>query len=267
MREPVGDLRRGRAPSMVRPMATTPLALLALSFVLGLRHALEVDHLAAVATIAARRGPGRGGMWSASAVGALWGLGHTTALLVVAVGVLAFQVPIPPALASALELGVAFMLIGLGARLLWSMWAGAVVHTHVHAHGAVVHAHPHVHPAEGAYGRVPHADAGAHHRLRVWRRPMLVGLAHGTAGSAALMLLVAATIPSRSLALAYVAAFGIGSLGGMVVMSAIVGLPLALAAERSARIADALRASAALASVGVGLALAWRIAVDHGLFA
>jgi hypothetical protein len=238
-------------------MAPSPLALLTLSFVLGLRHALEVDHLAAVVAIASARR----GIWSSSIVGALWGLGHTAALLLVAGAVIAFGVHIPPRVASLLELAVALMLIGLGVHLLWSLAVGGVVHWHVHAHGSRVHAHPHIHP----HGSAPHT-ADPHHVVHEWRRPMIVGLLHGAAGSAALMVVVLASVPSPALVLLYVAVFGIGSIAGMVSMSALVGMPFAFAAERFVRITAALRAGAALASVAVGLGLAWQIGVERGLW-
>jgi high-affinity nickel-transport protein len=96
-------------------------------------------------------------------------------------------------------------------------------------------------------------------------RPLLVGVVHGLAGSAALMLAVLAAIPSPSLAVAYLGVFGLGSIGGMVAMSALLGLPLALAGERSPRTAVAIRGAAGAGSIAVGLGLAWRIGVESGL--
>jgi high-affinity nickel permease len=226
----------------------TPLSLLGLSFVLGLRHALDVDHLAAVSTIVSQKR----GRWSSSVAGALWGIGHTLALFAMALVVLAFGRGLSPATASALELVVAVMLIFLGGRLLWTLHAGGTLHHHAHAHGSLVHVHPHLH----APGR--HEGAG-HHPVRAWRRPLIVGVVHGLAGSAGLMVVVLATIPSTALALAYVAVFGLGSIAGMVTMSSLLGVPLALATERFARASLVLRTCMAVASVGVGLALAWEI--------
>ncbi|TMB01065.1 MAG: hypothetical protein E6J70_08960, partial [Deltaproteobacteria bacterium] len=95
-------------------MPTTPLALLGFGFLLGVRHALDVDHLAAVSTIVSERRS----LWSSSLVGALWGLGHTAALLAASVAVIALHTEIPPRLAHGLELCVALMLVGLGLNLL-----------------------------------------------------------------------------------------------------------------------------------------------------
>jgi high-affinity nickel permease len=248
-------------------MPTTPLALLGLSFVLGLRHALDVDHLAAVSTIVSQRRSLR----SASLVGALWGLGHTAALIVMALVVIALRTEIPPRVASALELGVAAMLVGLGVSFLWTLVSGGQLHHHAHAHGGHVHVHPHVHaPARAGGTNGPHVRrqleaADGHHHAWAWRRPVAVGLVHGLAGSAGLMVAVLAVIPSPALALGYVAVFGAGSIAGMVAMSALLGVPLALAAEHFGRAEAVLRACAALGSVTVGLALAWQIGVETGV--
>ena len=229
-------------------MPATPLALLGFGFVLGLRHALDVDHLAAVSTIVGQRRS----LWSSSLVGALWGLGHTAALLAAAVAVIGLHAEIPPRLASALELGVAVMLVVLGLNLLRTVWTGGTLHHHVHSHGDRAHVHPHLHDSDPTTG-------DGHHHLRTGRRPFLVGLVHGLAGSGALMLAVLATIPSPALALAYVGIFGAGSIAGMMAMSTLFGLPLVLVGGRFASAELALRLGAALGSLAVGLRLAWEL--------
>ncbi len=230
---------------------TTPLAILGLGFVLGLRHALDVDHLAAVSTIVSQ---GRG-LWRSSLVGAVWGLGHTAALLAVAVVVVGLHAEIPASLGHALELGVAAMLVVLGVQLLWSLARGARLHLHPHEHEGVRHIHPHL-----------HAGADDHdHATR--RRPFLIGCMHGLAGSAGLMLAVAATIPDPTLALVYVATFGVGSVGGMMVMSTLLGVPLALASERFRLDDAAMRVLPGTARVEVGIQLAIEIGRDAGLLA
>jgi high-affinity nickel permease len=235
----------------------TPLAILGLGFVLGLRHALDVDHLAAVSTLVSQRR----GVLRSSLIGVVWGMGHTAALLAAGVAVIALHAEIPEWLGRALELGVAVMLIGLGLNLLWRLGRGGTVHLHAHDHGAHQHVHAHVH-APGRESFTEH-----HHAVRSVRRPFLVGLVHGLAGSAALMLAVLATIPSPTLAIAYIVVFGVGSIGGMMLMSTLLGLPLAIAAERFARAEVALRVVAGLASVAVGLVLAWEIGQQAGLLA
>ncbi len=228
-------------------MPSSALAVLGFGFVLGLRHALDVDHLAAVWTIVSQRRSVR----SSSLVGAVWGLGHTASLVAVSLVVIGLRTEVPPRLGALLELVVAAMLVGLGANLLWTLRRGARLHLHDHEHDGRRHVHLHVHA--GA------EDPAHHHGVRAARRPFLVGLVHGLAGSAGLMLAVLATIPSRSLALAYVAVFGAGSVGGMLAMSALLGVPLVLAAERFARAERALRTCAAVGSIVVGLLLGWEL--------
>ena len=234
-------------------MPTTPAALLAFGFVLGIRHALDVDHLAAISTILSERRS----LWRSSLVGAVWGLGHTAALLVVAIVMIGLHARIPPRVAMTLELGVAAMLVGLGLNLLWTLWRGGRVHHHAHAHGGRLHVHPHVHVPAGR------SAERSHHHVR---RPFLVGLVHGLAGSAGLMLVVTASIPQPALALAYVALFGLGSIGGMATMSVLLGAPLVLVGERFARAEGTIRACAGIGSVVVGVLLAWELGVQAGAF-
>jgi hypothetical protein len=238
-------------------VTSSPLALLGLGFVLGLRHALDVDHLAAVSALVSQRG----GLGRSSLIGAMWGLGHTAALLAAGIAVIALRVEIAPPAARGLELAVAAMLVGLGLNLLRTLWRGDTIHVHAHAHGGHRHLHVHRHAA----GERP--ACAHHHAVRAARRPFLVGVVHGLAGSAALMLGVLATIPSPAVAVAYVLVFGAGSIGGMMLMSILLGLPLALALDRFARAELALRATAGVGSVAAGLALGWEIGVASGFVA
>lgn len=242
-----------------------PLALLALGFGLGLRHALDVDHLAAVTAMVSReRSVGR-----SSAIGALWGIGHGTALLAVSLAVIGLRAEIPPSLARGLELGVAAMLVGIGSKLLWSLARGAHLHHHAHRHGSWVHSHPHLH-TEHAHAPSEAEPAAGHHQLgrRAGasgpsaggrRQPLLIGMMHGLAGSAGLMLVVLAAVPSPGLAFVYVLTFAIGSILGMMLMSALVGLPFRLLGERFDRGVRVLEGTAAAASIAVGIALAMSV--------
>jgi len=231
--------------------------LLAFSFAMGLRHALEPDHLAAVSTIVSDRKS----FWSSSLVGGMWGVGHTLALLIAGIAVVAFHFEISERLANVLELGVGLMLLGLGAQTLWKVFRGGTVHTHVHAHGGVIHVHPHVHdPKEAASHRI----APTHHGLKLNPKPLFVGLVHGLAGSGALMLLILATIPSPGVAIAYILIFGLGSIGGMMLMSMLIGLPFHFTAGRSVALDKWLRMAAGLFSVSLGLI--WIITLVPELF-
>jgi high-affinity nickel-transport protein len=238
------------------PLAASPgllslLSLLGLGLVFGLTHALEADHVAAVSIIASERRS----LWGASLIGALWGLGHTAALLAAGVAVILLHVPIDDRLASGLELGVALMLIGLGANALRALWRGERWHVHAHRHHDREHRH--------AHAAAPAGDPRSHHRIGL--RPLLVGMVHGLAGSAALMLLILSTIPSPAAGFAYIAAFGVGSIGGMLAVSALVSLPLRLTARRFAGAHLAVRTAAALFSLILGTAMAYQLGGEDGL--
>lgn len=225
-------------------------AALALGFVLGLRHALEPDHLAAVSTIVSEHKS----VARSSLIGTFWGLGHTASLLAISVVILLLRASIPEHVTTWLEFPVALMLIGLGTNTLWRVLRdrGWEVHTHVHSHeDGPAHTHIHVH------ARDEHAHR--HRLFRIGRKPFLVGMVHGVAGSAALTLAVLATIPSFALGLLYIAVFGIGSIGGMLLMSAMIGLPFAVTARRFSALNGGIRLFAGLFSIVFGLILAWNL--------
>jgi high-affinity nickel-transport protein len=196
------------------------LAILGLGFVLGVRHALDADHVAAVSTLVTRTRSVR----ASSLAGAVWGLGHTLALIVMALLVVFLEIHLPARVAVLLELAVAAMLVALGVDLL----------------------------------RRRRSDAPAP-SFRA-RRPFLIGMLHGLAGSASLTLALLAAIPERWLALGYVAAFGLGSIGGMAAMTAVLCVPLG-------RLPRALGTGTALASITIGALLAWDVGRSAGWIA
>lgn len=169
-------------------------------------------------------------------------------------------------LASALEFGVALMLIALGINALRKLMRGGTLHLHQHQHFGLAHLHPHLHnvtPGNSASGI---ARADTHHGLRIGARPLFVGIVHGLAGSAALMLLVLSTIKSQIVGMAYIAVFGIGSIGGMMLMSALVGLPIHLTANRFASATRVLQGLAGAFSLCFGLYMTYEIGYVGGLF-
>jgi hypothetical protein len=203
------------------------LSLLLLGLLLGMRHALEADHLAAVATLATRSK----GMRQTVIQGAVWGLGHTITLLVVGGACLLLRAAISPRLAAALEGAVGLMLLVLGADVLLRLRRQRI-HLHVHRHDdGTVHFHAHSHAGDnGDAGEGAH-EPGRHHHHHEHAggfplRALLVGLMHGLAGSAAMLLLALTTISSAWLGLAYIAVFGIGSIAGMAVLAAVIAVPL-----------------------------------------
>jgi hypothetical protein len=200
-------------------------SLLTLGFLLGMRHATDPDHVVAVATIVS----GRTGVLRASAIGALWGIGHTTTLLLVGGAILLFELAIPPRLGLALEFLVAVMLVILGVRSLL---------THEHGHAA-------------------RQDA---------TRPLTVGFVHGLAGSAFVAMLVLTRIHQPVVGLLYLLVFGVGTIAGMAAVTASIAVPSAFVLARIGHGARHLRFAAGLVSVAFGLFLAHRIGVVDGLF-
>jgi ABC-type nickel/cobalt efflux system permease component RcnA len=234
----------------------TPLyAAFGLGLILGVKHALDADHLIAVSTILSEH---RSVKW-ASLVGAFWGLGHTATLLLVGLAVIGLRLTIPPSVAMGLELLVALMLVVLGASIVWRAFRPERLHLHVHSHSPKTHAHFHVHESE-------EQDHCHSHPFASMRRPFLVGMVHGLAGSAALMLLVLTTISSPLAGLAYILIFGVGSVGGMLGLSAMISIPFILTARRFAVLNRALRLFAGAASVVFGVFLGWEISSSGGLF-
>ena len=230
--------------------------ILSLGFFLGLKHAAESDHLAAVATIVAERK----GLWSSTIVGAVWGLGHTISLVVAGVFVLLLDFQISERTERALELCVGVMLVLLGLNFLKKLIRGGALHFHAHEHGERAHTHPHVHE----FGESD--EPCAHHGFSFSRRALVIGMVHGLAGSAALMLLILKTIESKTVGLFYIVVFGVGSIGGMMLMSFLVGLPFQIAALRSGRFNLILQSGAALVGVVIGLLIIYEKGITENLF-
>lgn len=222
------------------------IPVLLLGFLVGMQHALEVDHVAAVASLAARART----VGSVVRHGALWGLGHTLTLLGVGVLVVLLGSAVPEDLAALLEAGVGVMLVLLGLDLLRRLWRDRIhFHRHRHADG-VVHLHAHSHAGETA----PH-DPARHdheHPQRLPLRTLAVGMMHGLAGSAALLILALASVQSPLTALLYIAVFGLGSIVGMAALSAVIAVPLSYSARVLTWAHRGLQASIGLATVAVG---------------
>ena len=232
----------------------TLLTMLGLGLVLGLRHALEPDHVAAVSTIVSESKSVR----RSSLIGTFWGLGHTIALLLVGIFVIALKFQISPRLALWMEFIVALMLILLGSRALLKSLRDYKVHVHRHTHDGTEHIHVHLHrPGEHRHGH--------RHLIKVGARPFFIGLVHGMAGSGALTILVLATIPSALVGLVYVAVFGLGSMGGMFLMSAVISLPFVLTGNRFRVFSQALQIMVGLFSLSFGLFLVWQYGFRDGL--
>jgi ABC-type nickel/cobalt efflux system permease component RcnA len=238
------------------------LALLGLGLIFGLKHATEVDHVVAVSTIVSQN---RNLMRSAM-VGALWGAGHTFALLVTGAIVLLLRIAIPERISNWLEFCVALMILGLGASALWRVLRKRrEVHVHKHSHDGVAHVHIHFHEAKTGHdeGR---SSTHTHAVSSIGVKPLLVGTMHGLAGSGALTLLVLTQIKSAWLGLFYLAIFGLGSIVGMLLMSGLIGLPFALTSRNLTGMHHRLQTAAAGLSIAFGLWYAYHTGFASGLF-
>ncbi|MDQ3689925.1 MAG: high-affinity nickel-transport family protein [Chloroflexota bacterium] len=241
---------------------TQMLALAGFGFLLGMRHATDADHVIAVTTILNRSKR----FLDTTLIGALWGLGHTITVVIVGVLIIVFNVVIPPPVGLAMEFVVALMLIGLGIlnltgglrSLTERLTPPAPMHAHDHAHRGASHGHLHGHGEDR--GLV--ATFGRYQLIR----PVVVGLVHGLAGSAAVALLVLATIQDTGTAVAYLVIFCVGVAAGMTILTTIIGLPFMLAGARSAQINRWLTIASGILSLGFGLLLAYEIGFIGGLF-
>jgi ABC-type nickel/cobalt efflux system permease component RcnA len=228
------------------------VSILSGGLVIGIRHAFEADHLAAVSTIVSKRK----NTLNSLLIGGVWGLGHTASLMIAGMCVIFLNIQIER-YEKIFEFGVALMLIGLGANVLFKLVRGGRLHYHVHSHGSYTHIHPHIHENK------PEPDPNSHHGLRLSIRPLLIGIVHGLAGSAALMLLVLSRIQSTALAFGYIIIFGIGSIGGMMLMSLVFSLPARFSTNHFKRTHLAVQAAAGLFSLVVGLSLVYKLGFNE----
>lgn len=216
---------------------------LGLGFVLGLRHATDADHVAAVSTLVARQRS----MVQSCLLGTFWGVGHMAALLGAGVLSIAFKTAISPEVEQALERAVAVMLLLLGGHVLLRTFGGTIMHRHPHRLGGRTHACAHAHVHVG--------DSTAHDPWHVWRlgrRPFAVGVLHGLAGSAALTLAVLATIPAPVAAVLYIVVFGMGATAGMLLLSSVMALPMVMVAHRSESLGRTLSSLSGVVSMLLG---------------
>lgn len=253
-------------------MTTQLLALAGFGFLLGMRHATDADHVIAVTTILARSRR----FLDSTIIGAIWGLGHTITVLVVGTLIIAFNVVIPPPVGLAMEFAVAIMLIVLGIlnltgamrRITERLTPLAPLHGHEHAH---LHAHeagdePHPHGHAHLHGHGSDPGLLATFGWYQLARPLVVGLVHGLAGSAAVALLVLATIQDPGTALVYLVIFCAGVAAGMAILTTVIGLPFLVSRTRSERINRWLTVGSGALSLAFGIYLAYQIGIVDGLF-
>ena len=252
------------------------LALAGFGFLLGMRHATDADHVIAVTTILNRSQRFLHG----TVIGAIWGLGHTITVLVVGVAIIVFGIVIPPAVGLGMEFAVALMLIALGILSLTGGMRRIVErftppaplhghpHEHLHTHAAEPDAEAHAHDHAHLHGHGSDPGLVATFGWFQLGRPLLVGLVHGLAGSAAVAFLVLTDLAIRDsgLAVAYLLIFCAGVAAGMAILTTVIGLPFLVSRARSERINRVLTIASGILSLAFGLYLAYQIGFVDGLF-
>jgi len=221
------------------------ISLLFLGFLIGMRHALEADHVAAIATLATRTHSLPGALKH----GAAWGLGHTVTLFLFGSIVILMDTVLPEKLALILELAVGVMLVGLGLDVIRRLLRDRI-HFHAHKHDDGVH-HFHAHSHEHQAAHTPSQHQHEHSRgFPV--RALLIGFMHGMAGSAALILLTLETIKSPLLGLIYMALFGFGSMLGMAVLSVVIAIPLQRSPQGLTWLHNGIQAAVGIFTIALG---------------
>lgn len=255
------------------------LTVIGFGFLLGIRHATDPDHVIAVTTIVSRQQS----IKHAGLIGILWGFGHTITILIVGSAIILFNVVIPTRIGLVMELSVGLMLIVLGVLNMTGVmrWIterftpdpsrGEIIHSHVHEHGGHRHAHLHAHhPEVHIHMEQPPRSriARVMQRLGFYQllRPMMVGIVHGLAGSAAVALLVLTTIRNTHWAIAYLLVFGIGTIAGMMLITMAIGAPFAYSSKRFASVNHWLGVASGVVSLGFGLLIVFQIGFGNGLF-
>jgi len=237
------------------------IEILLVGFLLGMRHAFESDHVAAVASLVSRSPSIR----ESIRMGSLWGLGHTVTLFIFGSAVMLMDHLIPERMALMLEFAVGIMLVLLGIDVVRRFMRERVhFHAHRHSDGTLhVHAHGHAHSGEDTHTEIAHSELHhAHEHMHADHFPMralLVGMMHGMAGSAALIVLTLQSVQSISTGLIYICLFGMGSIGGMAALSTAIMLPLRHSATRHAGLHQYLQLGIGTATILLGLVMMFEI--------
>jgi sulfite exporter TauE/SafE len=227
-------------------------AVLLLGLILGIRHALDADHVVAVSTIVSKNK----NLLRSSLLGAVWGLGHTSTLFLVGLLVLIFKLTIPYRVALSMEFAVGIVLVILGLSVTKEFLLDKM-HLHPHKHGNKIHLHLHSHRHR--------PDHSHEHEVKPEHKTFLVGMLHGLAGSAALMLLVLTTVSSLYQGLLYILIFGLGSILGMTVISTAISLPFTYTVEKFEELNYKIRLTTGFISIALGMAIIFQIGFKEGL--
>lgn len=224
---------------------------LLLGFLIGMIHALEADHLAAIASFSVRKNSLRDTL----KLGYSWGVGHTVTLFLMVVPVYLFGGAISLLTEAGLELLVGVMLVYLGANIIYRLRRDRV-HLHVHSHADEIR-HIHVHSHKDDTTRDNSSSHDHSHRPRISGRAFGIGLVHGLAGSAALLVYAQGAILQPWVIIPYVLLFGAGSILGMTLISKAISIPIQFAVAHSNISFEGLKVAVSALTIALGLSLAW----------
>ena len=242
------------------------IGILILGFFLGMRHATDPDHVVAVMTIVTKQR----GVAKAGVIGVLWGMGHTLTIFLVGAAIILFKVAIPPRLGLSMEFAVGLMLILLGVlnltgvlgwlqrKFIPSLRAPEIVFDEVQAGQDTTGATP----LTGNWLERQLRELGLYNALR----PLVIGTVHGLAGSAAVAILVMATIADPWWAIAYLLLFGLGTVAGMAAMTTAMAFPIVYTGRKMFRWSQALTVGSGVLSVAFGMFISFQIGIGGGLF-
>lgn len=222
------------------------ITILSLGLVLGLKHAFDADHISALSTLVSQTKS----LKKSSLLGLYWGMGHTMTLLISGFVIIFFKLTITEQLSLSFEFIIGFILIVLGANVLYKI-KKEKMHLHIHEHDGRDHMHLH-----------SHKKALSHNHFH---SSFILGMIHGLAGSAALMLLVLATIPSLTQGLFYILIFGIGTTLGMFAVSSLMGVPL-LFVKRFPIIDNLVKIASGAMSIAIGTTMIYEIGMTRIFF-
>lgn len=235
-------------------------SILFFGLLIGMQHALEADHIAAVSSMVSREKSLRGMVQH----GAFWGIGHAVILMMFAGAVIGFGLAISDQLATRLELAVGVMLVGLGVHVIYRLIRERI-HFHAHRHSDdVLHVHVHAHSHAGESRRHEYSPHDHKHAKRLPIRTLLVGMMHGLAGSAALVVLATSTVHDPVTGIIYIALFGLGSILGMAFLSAVIAVPLGVSARFLTWANRGLQCGVGVLTIGLGVVVIVRSAQAAG---
>mgnify|MGYP001817249390 CR=1 FL=1 len=232
-------------------------SIIVLGFLIGMQHALEADHIAAVASLATRNRSVK----ETVRQGVSWGLGHALTLFLFGGLVVVMDTVVSERIAQGLELAVGFMLVLLGLDVLRRLIKDRI-HFHSHQHGETLHFHAHSHEPGMDHDSDPHQHE---HPGRFPVRALFVGIMHGMAGSAALIILALNSVTSIAQGLGYIAMFGVGSILGMAVLAVVISLPLRYTSRSLTWAHNGLKATVGLVTIGLGCVLIYELGINQGL--